>query len=371
MMSKNKDRDTNLELLRICAMLSVVLIHFVGNTGNSIKSVEEFSNKWYFFNMVKAFSINAVDVFMLMSGYHMYKRDSVSLKKPLRLLLQLVIYRVFTSYMTFGSAIFNDKSTLKSYLLSILPSLYFIVLYCVVYVFSPYLNIMMTKISDKSAKHLMILMAVILSIYPHVVDIFQIVIGETIEGLNSVALHGDGNGYTLVNFIMMYLIGAYIKKTELHMKPIKALGGYVLVSIAIFALCVGFQYVYHAKTYLAYSYLSPLVILSAMLAFLFFEGLKMPRIAVINWLASPSLSVYFLNDIIMQKVLNVGEYYKKTPCDLLLHMAYMLLTVWAISLAVDMLYSFIATPIQKKIDEHTGKWTLSVRCEEKGNLISK
>ena len=49
----------------------------------------------------------------------------------------------------------------------------------------------------------------VFSVYPIIVEVFEEAIGETLNGMSSIGLSGSDAGYMIVNFILMYIIGAF------------------------------------------------------------------------------------------------------------------------------------------------------------------
>ena len=90
-------------------------------------------------------------------------------------------------------------------------------------------------------------MLLVFSVWPTVLDIANGVIGIETMGMNTVALNGADSGYTIVNFLMLYIIGAAIAKYDLfRYSLIWDLAGYILCSIILtlqeVILCAGWSY---------------------------------------------------------------------------------------------------------------------------------
>ena len=52
------------------------------------------------------------------------------------------------------------------------------------------------------------------SFEPILIDLFGACVGEDPRRMSFVGLYGHGEGYTIVQFVMMYVIGAVIKKKQ-------------------------------------------------------------------------------------------------------------------------------------------------------------
>ena len=90
----------------------------------------------------------------------------------------------------------------------------FVILYIVVYFISPYINILMQKISIKTNLRLIICIIGAFILWPTIVDVMEHIDNGQFWGLSSIGMYGSQKGYTIVNFVMMYMIGALIRLCE-------------------------------------------------------------------------------------------------------------------------------------------------------------
>ena len=94
------------------------------------------------------------------------------------------------------------------------------------------------------------------SVWPTILDIVELKFGiETME-INTVSLNGTSSGYSIVNFVMLYLIGAFISRFQVlrYAKRWDVLG---------YLICTGIIFVQELVLYDGWSYANPFVILSA------------------------------------------------------------------------------------------------------------
>ena len=129
-------RQSNIELLRILLMLGVVILHYNG-VGGALYSAHGIN---YFVVIIfESLFICAVDLFMLISGYFSCKSVKTVLQKPVRLVMQVTLFSVV--FYIISNAI-SGSFSLRSFIGTLIPTNYFVTLYIVVYLISPYLNLL-------------------------------------------------------------------------------------------------------------------------------------------------------------------------------------------------------------------------------------
>ena len=124
----NKERMSNIELLRLLSALGGVILHYNNvNSGGAFLYVQKDSinEMWLFFT--ESLFICAVNVFIIISGYFLVNNSIVSIKKAL-LLLVLIVFTQIIMYIaecTKGITSFSVKQMLTD----VLPANYFAILY--------------------------------------------------------------------------------------------------------------------------------------------------------------------------------------------------------------------------------------------------
>ena len=205
-----KARQSNIELLRIFAIIGVVILHYNNPAiGGGIKYAEEGSINFYILYFLESMFVCAVDLFMLISGYFMCKSKKINLWKPLELLFQVMLFKEATYLLRI--LMHSIPFSFKSIFTSLIPANYFVILYCCVFVLSPYLNKFICELSQKKQGELMYIVIILFAVYPTAVDVLSELRADEFIGLSSVGMYGSQYGYSIVNFILMYLIGAYLQ----------------------------------------------------------------------------------------------------------------------------------------------------------------
>lgn len=172
----------------------------------------------------------------------------------------------------------------------------YILLYCI----SPFLNKYIEKINQKDLKKLIGVIFILFSVIPY------------ITGLKSFF----NDGYCLYNFVLLYFIGAYLKKypiRESYLFKNVTKNMFQLICICIFFGCaiVNFIFTRFGNSIISYSnilneignnlnivsftYSNPIVIIQTIAYFCFFETLSF-KSSLVNKLSSLTLGVYLIHN---------------------------------------------------------------------------
>ena len=155
--------------------------------------------------VLKSLCICAVNLFMLISGYFSCKGKKTILNKLIALIAQVIIFSFGWNLLT-GAV--KGTLTIKSILSSLVPANYFVILYITVYLLSPCLNLLYEKI----IKRFIVLLFILFLVYPTIVEVFSQITGRDWNGLSTIGMYGSQWGYQIVNFILMYFVGMFIRK---------------------------------------------------------------------------------------------------------------------------------------------------------------
>lgn len=194
MFIKNK-RQSNIELLRIFLMLMIIAGHVIMF---SSKSAEIASFNYYMANFIRSFTTMAVDCFVLISGYFGIKS---SVKGYLRISCQTWFYSVLILIICILLGIHNleIKKDIQFLAPVVTRQWWYITIYLVLYIFSPWLNKLVNSMSKQNYKKILILLFVVFCLLPT----FCYSIGaQTVT---------NDAGYGICNFVFLYLLGRYLK----------------------------------------------------------------------------------------------------------------------------------------------------------------
>ena len=282
-MGQLKTRESNMELLRIVAMIAVIGVHLDGASldlpapSGSILSVP--ARDWWCL-IVESFTIIGVNCFTLISGYFGIK---ASMRSFSRFTGQCVFYSVgiCTTIMILkvasGTGEWQWAAWGESWLVFTHSDLWYVPAYLGLFILSPVLN---ASVKSMTKKQFGVMLA-------------------TFVALNVYAgwLWGgrfNANGYTIVQLMLMYLIGRYIgeyidfggaKRKKLQ------IGSFITYVATSLMIALSSIYIDNIR---AFAYNSPLVILSSVALFTTFATLRLQS-EVINRLATSAFAAYLIH----------------------------------------------------------------------------
>ena len=225
-------RDSSIELLRIILAMGVIILHYNNaSIGGGFKYVNNGGLNQSYLYIMQNLSICAVDAFILISGYFLSKNENRKFSRVVELIFQLIVFRLVGYFIE--CAIKKDFS-FTSMLFSLLPVNYYAILYVVLYITSPYINILIKNLDKTKFRKMLFLFLIIFSVETTIVDIISIF--QKVNGLSAIGLYGSQNGYTIVNFILLYFLGAYIRQYPLSLSKLQVLGGIITNLIIMYIL---------------------------------------------------------------------------------------------------------------------------------------
>ena len=319
-MNKRKVRDSNYELLRIIAMFSIVLWHVI--TKSQIDSRATGSVR-FILNAIEILLLFHVSSFMLITGYYQCK-SKFNLKKLLSLILQIAFFNFFinTFLMLSGLVEYSTLEYCKSILFFNLDSFWYIRCYLIVYLLSPFFNKFIEQMDRITFKKLIIVLLICYVILPFF----------------SRGLTYWTDGYAVSQYVMLYFIGAYIRKYNLNTNFLEKwnidqkkllffsiflfsgitnvmlnhLGNYLVTLDNSIIADIG-TYIRSYKLY----YSNPLVVIQSISLFMLFGTFKI-KSKVINKLASLTLGIYIIHEtsavrdhiyqwLVLDQVTNYGK----------------------------------------------------------------
>ena len=210
-----QDRNIAFDILRMAAMLMVTMLHITGH-GLRKAEIEAFSSTYWIALVFNTFSLTAVNCFVLISGYFLSEK-STSPKKISSLWFQVWTYSVgiyVVLCLIPGANVSVHIKTLVECCCPLLSNQYwFFTCYFLLYLTAPILNKLTAVWSQQEHKAALMVLIVAFSVIPSVN-----VWGDSF---------GTNHGYSLVWFVVLYLIAAYIRKYSPHW-PVHPLISYAI-----------------------------------------------------------------------------------------------------------------------------------------------
>ena len=294
-----KERDSNFELLRIISMFLIVLGHIIMHG----KVLENCTNPGLkiILEIIMMILIVHVNSFVLITGYF----QSTSKFKQSKLWSIISTNWFYKALILIIFSILNIEtfSNLDKFI-NLFPlnlsDYWFINTYLITYCLSPYLNKLIDSLKKKDYQKLLIVLFIIFSVFPYTTGnrIFQ------------------NDGYSLYNFIFLYLIGAYLRRYPLkdsYLFKNFSNNLFQVTMIGIFFFCVLINYSFYQTANsilginslfdlfgtsivdMTLAYSNPIVIIQSVSFFTLFGTFKFKN-KFINKMSQLTLGIYIIHD---------------------------------------------------------------------------
>lgn len=341
--AEQKERETNLELLRIISMVLIVMSHSdewmgLAGTYKTTVCVNKFITEWL--NLGGQIGVGC---FLLISGYFMVDQK-FKLKRIFRLLGEVWFYTIsiwgiyVISKIVAGTFCFSFEffvQTVKAFFPVLLSHhcYWFVTAYIILMFLTPFFN-KLILIMDKRMYQM--LLATLIVIFCVLDGGIPIILGGMSEG-------------KLIPVFIMYFIAGYIKKyvdnekTNSKKHLMVAILGYLLLYATVIGILITGA-VLKSEKIIGYSYFwrplnSPIVLVINVELFLAFLRMKSIKSKLINQIASNTFGVYLIhaNGIISEMVLpRIFPIYKETnSIRVLFYSIGSVLTVYIVCTLID------------------------------------
>lgn len=280
-----KKINTGINLFKLFSMFMIALLHVLGMGG--IIGAAAGTSSYYPVYLMQNAAFCAVNCYALVSGYLMLGKEI----KPSRITeLWFEVFFYSVSISAIMMIVYRDLFSARNIVYAVTPIIsnqyWYMTSYFMMYLFVP----MMNKFADAANKKVFTATIVVILVLT----------------TGSLMIKQDGfrlnDGYSPIWLMIMYLVGAYMKKFNVgaKMKKWLALLLYVISSLCSFILCVFSKKLLKIMlgndiSYLSYT--SPFVVLSAIFLFIFFSKLKFGKKTekLINYITPAALGVYLIH----------------------------------------------------------------------------
>ena len=333
-----KQRNSNLELLRIIAMCGIVALHYTGeDLGGAVSNYVFPQFSWFFVQGLNSVFAPLVNCFILITGYFLIRKTVFSLKKA----AELLAITLFYGAVSFGIAwaVTGGKTTVGLFG-SLFPfvrgSRWFVETYIILILIAPFLSMMLCRLSKRSYQILLAVQLTFFSLWYSV-------------GLSAPLLD---NGYGIINFVTLYMVGGYIRLfgdqvSWLCWKRWKY--GLVFAGCTALTFCLSY-FIYP----FGYAFVTNIV--ASVAAFLFFLKWNLGTNKVVNFLAGAAFDVYFVHGdantarLLIFELLG-AKFVQDTPW-MLLHLPAVILAVYVLGIAAYIVRSWL---FRYTVDKWIGK----------------
>lgn len=329
-------RTTNLELLRIVAMLMIVCSHYILHGG--VINQNLFHKTKYVVLFLESAVFVSVNIYVLISAYFLSVKPNFTIGKLIPLWGIPCFYAV-TFYIC--QHIFFDKSiTFITIFHTLLPIRYnaywFVTAYTGMYVLSPYLSKIVVSLTQK--EYLKLLSSIFL--------FFSFYSGLSIEA----DPFRIGSGYGPLWFILLFFIGGYLRRYKPKVASKSVFSAYLICCMAnAIAVSLSRTFLIHCKvisdkvTYGSFfQFNSPFILIASICLFIYFDNLKIRPEVLRTWIlkiAPLTFGVYLIHDsnfmrsLIWKEWLMTRNYYN--PRVLFFHLIFSVISVFIICACVE------------------------------------
>jgi len=277
-------RDSNIELLRIVCMFLIVFQHcLVLCAFPEIWDVETMSPGICVAGLLAGLTDVGVNCLCFISGYY-------RIKLKIRSILNFYLVCAFYSLLGYLIHIYVDDAQIGMGLIrhSLLcisqGNMWFVKCYAGLMLLSPLLNASIEHMSQKTYNGVLLLLT-----------IFNVYFGYIWQDPMF-----NANGYTIANFVYIYMIGGYISRyanIEWLSKHRKSCLIIYVIAMLLWGARIGFIHYFSIREdrWIWGGYNNPFVLVGSICFFLYF--LSIPRFynKWINWFASGTFAVYLLH----------------------------------------------------------------------------
>ena len=346
-MEGKTQRNSAIELLRIISMVFIVMYHYALWGNASVWTASQYSFNTLFLQMFSIGGGTSNNVFLLISGYYMIK-SGVRVKNILRLLAEQFFYAWTIAAILYGFHIvpFSIEGAIRAAVPIWFGYNWYVCCYIIFCCFVPFLNEYLHSISRQT--YLRLLM----------VSLFLESFAYTF--LATTYLSSD---HSIDHFIVMYMIGGYIRLYGIECKHIKnwwhvfaVLAGLLELSVVI--LSIGGYLLKNDYIVLHATHLSGnSIILDVAVSVSLFQAVIHSKPFYnkhINTIAGSMVGIFLLHPSLLQQVIWgkiwPNSNYFHSPW-LPLHMLVKVTAVFTVCLAIDLLRRrFLEPPFSRWLD---------------------
>lgn len=287
-----KNRDSNIELLRIIAMLFILFHHYA--LYNSLYNLDVSNINKYIGIILFSLGKIGVNIFILITGYFSIQKK-FSIKKLIKLWLEVVFYSVGITVVFSISGIvqLSFKEIIKFIFPISFNKYWFITIYIVLYILMPFINKYVNKVNREQYKKLLIILFILC------VGLYSIMYNSITYSMNeSLPLSN------IIFYILLYLIGGYIRLygiEKIENISCKTTIRYTLLLFAIFTIFLTFSeiidYKYNKLGNVLFWYTrsnSIFIFAISILIFYIFKKIRLREIKIVNLLASSCFGIYLI-----------------------------------------------------------------------------
>jgi len=331
-----KTRDSNMELLRIVAMLLIMVVHAnfraLPKPDAAVIAAQPVSAFLQF--LTEGFSIVGVNVFVMLSGWYGIRPRMVRFAE---LVFQLLFFGVICLGVDYAvSGQMPSKAVQKLFLLDA-DAYWFVKVYIALYLFAPVLSSFVEHATRQQFERLL------LAVFG-----FVFLFGWLFEATTWLKA-----GYSLPWFMCLYLLARYMNVCRPWFTRFSRMAdlGIYLGTVAFLTVVVFILRHYNLGGVL-YFYCCPVVVVGAAYLLLFFSKLTL-RSRLVNWVAISAFSIYLTHSSSFTAKYYDGAirqwFYGESRLTFIVYAVLLIAGVFAGSILIDKVRLLLWKPIEKRL----------------------
>ena len=279
-------RKSNIELLRILAIVMIIAHHVAVHSGFSFGS-DTISLNRFWIQLIQLGGKIGVNIFVLISGYFLVTAKTIKLNKLMKLWLQLFTYSaaIFGIMVIVSPQNFGIKALIKSVLPVTFSGWWFASAYFVLYLLSPYINKLLTSFTKKEDQRFLLLLLVLWCIIPT----FTNRVWESNELLWFVFL------YALAGYLRLYVDISAVKSGR-WLLPAFVVMLLTFLSAVVFDVLGTKISLFASHATFFYDMQKLPVLAAAVMLFVGFSNARIGYVPFINIVSSACFGVYLIHD---------------------------------------------------------------------------
>lgn len=291
---KVNKRESNFEILRIVAMIMIILHHIVVHSGFKDANINNLINEFWLYFILMGGKIG-VNIFVLISGYFLINSEKIKITKILKLWGQIaftsvIIYIIFTS---FGLQEFKLKTFIKTFFPILTEDWWFATTYFILYVISPFLNILLKSIDKDNYKKMLCVMLGCWCVIPTL-------------------LRREFQGNSIVWFVILYSVAGYVRlhgdNWKINYKQCIVLS--TIITMITYIIVMTMFFVNFENSFYFYEMHTVFIFLISFLLFLAFKKMNIKYNKIVNKLAATTFGIYLVHDNDYVRAFVYGDLFK-------------------------------------------------------------
>lgn len=279
-----KTRDSNMELMRIVAMVFIMLVHANFRALLYPTADELAASPWspFFRYLWESLCVVGVNAFVMLSGWYGIRFKATRLWE---LLFQVVFFSVaMLAVACLYAQRWPNMSDVGHLLLSDNYDYWFVKAYLMLYIVSPVLNAFVEHTTKEQLR-------LVLALFFGFVFLWGWILKDGAVWIK--------HGHSAIFFMGLYLLARYLRlyvATTIRVSKTACVVSYLLIAlvISVCAYVLLLKGDHQGSIHRLYYYVNPLIILQAVVFLLFFTQIKLQS-RLVNWVAISTLAIYLVH----------------------------------------------------------------------------